>query len=731
MYYSRLKALKSLEDKKPKPSQIALSGKTPQDVFGEDVFGENQMRDKLPPHTWDSFKKCTETDEHLDLNVADQIANAMKEWALTKHATHYTHWFQPLTGLTAEKHDSFISFTGQSMKMNFSGKQLIKGEPDASSFPSGGIRSTFEARGYTAWDMGSPSFIRSGPNGSFLCIPSAFASWTGEALDMKTPLLRSNEVLSHSAIRVLRLLGDNQSTHVWTNLGVEQEFFVIDRGFYLARPDLISCGRTLQGAQPSKGQQMEDHYFGALERRILSFLQDVEWRLWKLAVPTTTRHNEVAPSQYEVAPIFEKSSLACDHNMLTMEILKETAREHDFICLLHEKPFAGVNGSGKHNNWSMSTNTGVNLMEPGHTPSQNTRFMVFLAAVVRAISIHGDVLRASIAVPGNDHRLGANEAPPAIISIFMGDMLTQAIDDLISSVANVSGTTNTPQKQASTLQLGVKALPNLPRDASDRNRTSPFAFTGNKFEFRAVGSSQSCARPVFFLNSIVAESLNVIADAIEAQRKLTPDMAPELAATLVAANFLKEHKRVIFNGNGYSEEWKQEAHRRGLWNLRTVPEALQQLASEKNVKLFEGLGILSKTELQVQQHTLYEIFCKSIAIESDTLLSMASSQILPVALEYKKNVTMAVDNTQQPQSDYLASLSNLVSKLIQAIDTQKGVQLKAKTFHEDQLHEQAAFYRNEVMEAMGNTRVVCDELEKMVDDRLWPFPKYSEMLFLK
>jgi len=470
MLHLRLKALEDVRNKVPlvnKDHQEQQVG----DVFGQLVFGDAELKSKLTPSSYEKFRRVIEKGENLDPNIADQIAGAMKEWAISKGATHFTHWFQPMHGLTAEKHDSFISFTGnaynRTFTMNFDGKQLIKGEPDASSFPHGGIRSTFEARGYTAWDMESPSFIRSGANGNFLCIPSAFASWTGESLDMKTPLLRSNEAVSKATIRMLRLLGDKTATHAYSNMGIEQEFFLIDRGFYVARPDLLACGRTLLGAQPPKGQQMEDHYFGSLDRRVLAFIQDVEWRLWKLGVPTTTRHNEVAPSQYEMAPVYETISVACDHNMLMMEVLKEVAREHDMVVLLHEKPFAGVNGSGKHNNWSISTNTGENLMDPGNTPSNNMRFMIMLTSLVRAIGTYGDLMRAAVAVPGNDFRLGANEAPPAIISMYLGEQLTDVINDFIGDEV-----TTKLERKSSKLTLGVGALPHLPRDASDKQNFS-------------------------------------------------------------------------------------------------------------------------------------------------------------------------------------------------------------------------------------------------------------------
>jgi len=728
MHHLRLKALEEIRTKIPVVNP-EHTGKSLNDVYGESVFGDKELKAKLTPSTYEAFKKSMQNGSHLDPNTVDQIAGAMKEWALTKGATHFTHWFQPLHGLTAEKHDSFMSFKGsaydRTLEVHFDGKQLIKGEPDASSFPHGGIRSTFEARGYTAWDMESPSFIRTGANGSFLCIPSAFASWTGESLDVKTPLLRSNEALSKATVRVLRLLGDTKTTSAHSNVGIEQEFFLIDRGFYLARPDLVACSRSLLGAQPSKGQQMEDHYFGSLERRVLAFMQDVEWRLWKLGVPTTTRHNEVAPSQYEMAPIFETVSVACDHNMLMMEVLKETAREHDFACLLHEKPFAGVNGSGKHNNYSVCTNLGENLMDPGHTPTKNMRFVLMLSAVVRAVSVYGDLMRASIAVPGNDFRLCANEAPPAIMSMYVGDLLLDVINQITSEEA-----THKLERQPSKLTLGVTSLPPLPKDASDRNRTSPFAFTGNKFEFRAVGSSQSCSRPAMVLNAIVADSLNYVADEIEREVR-EKGFQVEIAVNSVVKRVLKENLKIIFNGNGYSEEWRIEAEKRGLPNLRTTPEAIKAFATEKNAAMFERLGIMTQRESQSAQNILYENYSKTVAIEADCLHNMATSFVLPVALEYKTKINNAIDPKEPLQAELLSTLNTEINNLLAALKELKAAKEHAKSFHEDKLHEQSAYYRREVFDAMTKTRTACDSLEVLVDDKMWPFPKYSEMLFMK
>lgn len=731
MLHLRLKALEDLR----KAQNVRPAEEDPSDeselanLFGEDTFGDKQLHERLPPKAYKAFRHSVQTGEPLNPVVADQVATAMKEWAIRKGATHFAHWFQPWTGLTAEKHDSFISFSGGAysrvMHMRLEGKQLIKGEPDASSFPSGGLRSTFEARGYTAWDMDSPSFIRRGPGGGTLCIPTAFASWTGESLDHKTPLLKSNAAISKAVVRLLRTMGDTQVTGAHVNLGIEQEFFVIDKGFYLARPDLVACGRSLLGALPAKGQQMEDHYFGTLPPRILGFLQDTERKLWKLGVPTVTRHNEVAPSQYEMAPIFEQSTVACDHNMLMMEVLKETAQEHGLVCLLHEKPFAGINGSGKHNNYSLCTNTGENLMDPGKTPEKNTKFMVVLAALIRAISVNGDLLRASIAIPGNDHRLGMQEAPPAIMSAYIGDQLYRVVDEIVSENCGCEK----PLLNRSFMSFPVNTLPDIPRDASDRNRTSPFAFAGNKFEFRAVGSSQNCARTAMILNAILADSLHFMADEIEQGLKSNNNVEEVVPA--VVKKTLKEHQRAIYNGNGYSQEWVEEAKRRGIPNLATTPEAVQQMASEKNVKLFEKLDILTAKELHSMQHVNFEIFIKHVNIEADCLYMMANSYVLPTALEYKQRLMSTLDAADPVQAEVLANYNRLVSRLIVSMRKLNEVRTKAKEFDEDKLFEQSSFYRNQVMDAMADTRAACDQLEMEIDDKIWPFPKYSELLFLK
>jgi len=527
--------------------------------------------------------------------------------------------------------------------------------------------------------------------------------------------------LSNATVKLLKICGDTKVSHAWANLGVEQEFFVIDRGFYLARPDLISCGRSILGALPAKGQQMEDHYFGTLNQRILCYLQDAEWKLWKLGVPCTTRHNEVAPSQHEMAPIYEQCSVACDHNMLMMDILKETALEHGFVCLFHEKPFAGVNGSGKHNNWSIGTNTGENLMDPGQSPAQNVRFLLFLAALVRAISLNGDVLRISIAVPGNEHRLGMNEAPPAIISIYIGDQLLQVVNDIVND--NVA--TSSEQSQ---FTWGLKTLPAFPKDASDRNRTSPFAFSGNKFEFRAVGSSQSCARPAMFLNTIMADSLNFVSELLEKEMKTHSFID---ASRIVVKSILQEHKRCIFNGNGYSQEWRDEAKQRGLWNLPTLPEAVQQLTSHKNVEVFSRTKVLSERELHSLQHVLYENFSKHMAIEADCMYSMVTSHIIPSALTYKKTVNDGIDSKESVQAEYLKDYNAMISTLLTTNTALNKARNDARNFGEEKLHEEASFYRNQVVAAMAAVRTASDNIEQFVDDKVWPFPKYSEMLLLK
>ncbi|MEY3161393.1 MAG: Glutamine synthetase [Planctomycetota bacterium] len=721
---ARAAAIQSIARKRATSSNHAHA-RIPE-TFGQDVFGLEQMRSRLPDSAWRSLQRCMESGHELDPALADLVANAMKEWAIERGATHFTHWFQPMTGLTAEKHDSFLNVEGGRVLMEFSGKALIKGEPDASSFPSGGLRATFEARGYTAWDPTSPAFIRVTENGSTLCVPTAFCSWTGEALDEKTPLLRSAEALNREAVRLLRELGDTKVHFVYPTLGCEQEYFLVDRDFYMLRPDLIATGRTLFGARPPKGQELEDHYFGSIQPRVLAFMQDVERELWRLGVPAKTRHNEVAPSQYEIAPIFERGTVAADHNMVTMEVLKQQAQRHGFQCLLHEKPFAGINGSGKHNNWSMSTDYGENLLEPGHTPADNMRFIVFLTAVVRAVDLHADLLRVAIAHAGNDHRLGANEAPPAIISIYLGEQLSEVVDGIVSGE-------RAGNRQREHMRLGVGALPPLPKDATDRNRTSPFAFTGNKFEFRAVGSSQATARPNTVLNTIVAESMAWVADQIH---ELKAKKGLEGAVNEIVQATLKQHQRVIFNGNGYSKEWHEEAARRGLPNFRNAVDAIGNLCAPKNVAMFERHGVLTAKEVESRMNIQFEAYCKAISIEAQSALSIARTMLLPAAQKHLGTVAQGVVAARsaglkiEQQERRLHALAELVEQQVGAIDVLNNAFEHAEG-HGGTPAEHAATLRDKVVPAINRLREVSDELEKMVDDNLWPLPKYREMLFMQ
>jgi glutamine synthetase len=602
-------------------------------LFGVNVFSDEVMKDRLPAHIYKAIRETIKLGKPLDASIADAVAEAMKTWAIEKGATHYTHWFQPLTGLTAEKHDSFLSPTGDGKAVaEFSGSELIRGEPDASSFPSGGIRATFEARGYTAWDPTSPAFILENPNGTTLCIPTAFCSWTGEALDKKTPLLRSMEALSKQALRILKLFG-SKAEHVYATCGPEQEYFLIDKNFYFARPDLINAGRTLFGAKPPKGQEMEDHYFGSIPERVLACMLETEMELYKLGVPVKTRHNEVAPAQYEIAPMFENANVATDHNMLLMETMKRIAGRYGLQLLLHEKPFAGVNGSGKHVNWSMSDDLGSNLLKPGATPHDNAQFLVFLAAVLHAVATNGDLLRVSVATAANDHRLGANEAPPAIISVFLGDMLQDIIEQIEKGGAKST-------KGGTTMTIGASVLPPLPKDAGDRNRTSPFAFTGNKFEFRAVGSSQSIAGPNLVLNTIVADSLSLIADKLEAAVKAGKDLNTEIQALL--PEMIKESKKVVFNGDGYTEAWHAEAAKRGLPNKKCTTDSLPDLISAKSIALFGKHGVFTERELHSRYEILLENYTKTIAIEVLLTVQIASRQILPASLRYQTEVATSL-----------------------------------------------------------------------------------------
>lgn len=714
-------------------SRDAAHTQAPTDqIFAEDVFTLRVMQQRLPK---DVYKRLVATIGHgakLELEVADAVASAMKDWAVEKGATHYTHWFQPLTGSTAEKHDAFLEPDGQGGAINlFTGSALVRGEPDASSFPSGGIRATFEARGYTAWDSTSPVFIARNAGTATLCIPTAFVSWTGEALDKKTPLLRSMDAISAAAMRVLKLFGaDSGVTQVTATLGCEQEYFLIDRDFYLRRPDLIACDRTLVGARPPKGQQLEDHYFGSIPTRVLACMAEAERELYTLGVPIKTRHNEVAPGQFEIAPIYETANVACDHQMLVMETLKRVAPRHGLQCILHEKPFAGVNGSGKHVNWALSTNTGVNLLDPRDQTHSNLQFLVVLCSVIRAVDRHADILRASVASASNDHRLGANEAPPAIMSIYLGDMLTDIIRQIEEGKPRST-------KRESLMDLGARTLPQIPRHSGDRNRTSPFAFTGNKFEFRAVGSSQVAAWPATVLNTIVAESMNFITAEIEkamkANKKAKPGERLEAAVRDVLQKIVKQHKRVLFDGDGYTEKWHAEAAKRGLPNFKESVAALETVASRKNTELFEASGVLSKVELESRMHIFLEKYTKQITIEAETMLLMAQTLILPAAIQHQQSLAEAVAATESVDVDassiraMLEELAELVARLADAIETLED---KARTHDEDPL-KHARHVRDKVKKAMADVRETCDELEARIPKSLWPLPTYHEMLLVK
>jgi glutamine synthetase len=682
--------------------------------FGADVFSASVQRQRLPRDTYRRLQQLLEQGEALDASLADAVALAMKEWALEKGATHYTHVFQPLTGLTAEKHDSFFGPSGDGLALaDFSGKELIQGEPDASSFPTGGVRATFEARGYTAWDPTSPAFILHNPNGALLCIPTAFASWTGEALDAKIPLLRSMDALSRSAIRALRLLGDETATRVFTTVGPEQEYFLIDQQFYFERPDLINTGRTLFGAKPPKGHELDDHYFGSIPERVLAYMMDCELELARLGVPVKTRHNEVAPGQYEIAPVFENSNVGSDHQQLTMQVMQRVARKYGLVCLLHEKPFAGVNGSGKHNNWSMGTNTGHNLMDPGETPADNISFLFFCTAVIKAVDKHQGLLRASVANLGQDHRLGANEAPPAIISIFLGAELERVFDACASGEVD-------PHTPAAVLGLGTPVLPPLPMHGGDRNRTSPFAFTGNKFEFRALGSSMSLAFPNTVLNTIVAEAIDELADKVEAELGSGSDLAEAVNAVVKDAYI--ESKRVIFGGDNYSEDWHEEAEKRGLKNLRTTPDALPEVLSDQTVTAFEKYDVLSHRELESRFEVWSEQYTIGANIEAETAAMMARTMLLPAAMRHIALVEAAgMDALATEARTLTGEFAEAIGALEEANSYPDGV---------DGL-ELAIYARDNQLTALARVREVGDQLEKIVADDLWPLPKYSEILFIK
>jgi len=687
-------------------------------LFGSMVFNETVMRDRLPKDVFKALKKTMSKGTHLELDIANVVANAMKNWAVENGATHFTHWFQPMTGTTAEKHDSFISPTSDGkVIMEFSGKELVRGEPDASSFPSGGIRATFEARGYTVWDVTSFAFIKDGT----LCIPTAFCSYSGEALDKKTPLLRSMEAISKQAIRVLRLFGDTTSQRVLTTVGPEQEYFLIDKEMYLKRPDLIYTGRTLFGAKPPKGQELEDHYFGAIKPRVSAFMKELDEELWKLGVYAKTKHNEVAPAQHELAPIFSTTNIATDHNQLTMELMKSIANKHGLACLLHEKPFAGVNGSGKHNNWSISTDTGINLLEPGDTPNDNAQFLLFLVAVIKAIDVYQDLLRVSVASAGNDHRLGANEAPPAIVSMFLGEELTE----IIEAIESGKGYKN---KEKLDMEIGVSVLPHFPKDTTDRNRTSPFAFTGNKFEFRMLGSAFSIGGPNIVLNTIVAETLSQFADSLEKTKNFKGDLPALIKKTI------SEHKRIVFNGNNYAEEWVVEAQKRGLSNLKTTIEALPEFVSKKSIELFTKHHVFTEVELHSRYEILMEAYCKTIHIEALTMVDMVKGDIFPASVSYQNELTELLQKKKtlgyydsSLEENLIGNISKLSASLLNKLTALEKVILETK--EERSIADQARFYREKVFSAMVELRIDVDGLETLVAKKYWPLPSYGQILY--
>lgn len=691
------------------------------EIYGSLVFNDKIMRSKLPKDMYKALKKTIENGSHLELDVANSVAVAMKEWAIENGATHYTHWFQPMTNVTAEKHDSFISPTGDGQViMDFSGKELVKGEPDASSFPSGGLRATFEARGYTAWDPTSPAFIKDGT----LYIPTAFCSYSGEALDKKTPLLRSMDTLNKEAVNILHILGNKEVKHVSTTVGPEQEYFLVDKDLYNKRKDLVFCGRTLLGAPAPKGQEMEDHYFGTLAPKVSAYMHDLDVELWKLGIPAKTKHNEVAPAQHELAPVFDTTNVAVDHNQLTMEIMKKVADKHGLVCLLHEKPFEGINGSGKHNNWSMSTDTGVNLLDPGKTPAENIQFLVFLMAVIKAVDEYADVLRISVASAGNDHRLGANEAPPAVVSVFLGDELTE----IMKSIENDTYFTSHGAVQ---MDIGAKVLPHFVKDNTDRNRTSPFAFTGNKFEFRMLGSAASVANPNIILNTAVAEALRQFAQELSG----VPAEEMEHAVHELIKRAIRKHKRVIFNGNGYTDEWIEEAEKRGLYNLKSTPDALPMWINEKNIKLFTDHKIFTKEEIFSRYEIWLENYSKTINIEANTMAEMVQKDLLPSVMTYTEKIAAAASAKKAVVADIsTACEASLISKLTALEEKMaSGVEkLKADTATalatEDPL-ENAKAYQSVVLEDMEELRKAADAAEVLIPDALLPYPTYGKLLF--
>ncbi|MBE5868890.1 MAG: glutamine synthetase type III [Lachnospiraceae bacterium] len=694
-----------------------------EEIFGSNVFTLRRMKERLPKNTYKDVIQIMEQGGELSLETADVVAKAMRDWALQHGATHYTHWFQPLTGITAEKHDAFVTHPDEEGRvlMDFSGKELIKGEPDASSFPSGGLRATFEARGYTAWDITSPAFLKEDATGVTLCIPTAFCSYKGEALDEKTPLLRSMEAVSQQALRIVRLFGDQEATKVIASVGAEQEYFLVDREKYLKREDLIFAGRTLFGAPAPKGQELEDHYFGSIRERVGSYMKDLNIELWKLGVTAKTQHNEAAPAQHELAPIYETANIAADHNQLIMETMKKVAERHGLACLLHEKPFAGVNGSGKHNNWSLNTDTGMNLLDPGDTPNANIQFLLVLACILKAVDVHADLLRQSASDVGNDHRLGACEAPPAIISVFLGEQLEDVVRQLVETGAAVH------LLDGGKLQTGVSTLPDLDKDATDRNRTSPFAFTGNKFEFRMVGSSDSIGSPNTTLNAIVAEAFCEAADILESAENF------EVAVHDLIKKYLTEHQRIIFNGNGYAQDWVEEAERRGLPNIKSMIEAAETLNTDKAVKLFEKFGIFTKVELESRVEILYETYAKTINIEALTMIDMTSRQILPAVIRYTKSLAETVIAVKEAgadasvQAELLQAVSGYLKQAKAALAKLQVSEHRAAVIKDAK--EQAFAYKDEVKVAMEALRVPVDELEKIVDKDVWPIPTYAELTF--
>ena len=694
-----------------------------EELFGCNVFSIGTMRERLPKEAFEEIESIIDHGGELSKKTADIVANAMKDWAIEKGATHYTHWFQPLTGITAEKHDAFVTHPDRDgrMIMEFRGKELIKGEPDASSFPSGGLRATFEARGYTAWDITSPAFVKETATGPTLCIPTAFCSYTGESLDKKTPLLRSMEVLSREALRIVRLFGNTEATKVIASVGAEQEYFLVDQQKALLREDLIFAGRTLYGAPAPKGQEMDDHYFGVIRERIGAFMKDVNIELWKLGVTAKTQHNEAAPAQHEVAPIYESANVAVDHNQLVMETMKKVALRHNLVCLLHEKPFAGINGSGKHNNWSMSTDTGINLLEPGKTPHSNKQFLLVLAAILKAVDDYAPLLRMSAATPGNDHRLGANEAPPAIISVFLGDQL----EDVLNQLCEKGEATRS--LEGSQLETGVSTVPRFSKDATDRNRTSPFAFTGNKFEFRMVGSSASIADPNIVLNTIVAETLSQAADILENADDF------EIALHDLIKEWVTDHIRIIFNGDGYSEEWVKEAERRGLPNIKNTVDANAVLSDPETIALFEKHGVMSAVELTAREEVGYENYSKAINIEARTMIDMAKKEIIPAVMKYTTTVAQsvaavkAVGADASVQEKVLADTTAELSRLSAAVEKLTEATNAAVVMEDPK--EQAIAYRDTVFAAFAEVREPADKLEMLVDEKVWPFPTYADLLF--